>query len=439
MFPLSSFKIKTILVLLLLVVAMGSFFYTQYLVEKIREKERTSVELWAKAMEYQNEPHYQSTRNDISSMMLQIQNHSLLQQSQKEQWVQILRRAESDLANASMDFVVSELIIEDRFNIPAIVVDDDREIIQDRNVDEDDLNPELISEYGSINQPISIVFGSEEAQQQQLVYYGDSALITNLQYFPYVQFGLLTIFLGLGYLSLSSIKRNEQSNLWVGMAKEAAHQLGTPLSSIYGWMALLKEQFRSDEELKIIHELNKDVERIQFIAERFNKIGSAPELKPKRVIPLLDDVMDYLDRRIPKHGKNITLKRTFHDDEKLNINPELFSWAIENLVKNAADAIKNNNGTGEVSVTAMVNGKDYIIDVTDSGRGIEKKYQREIFNPGFSTKKRGWGLGLSLTKRIIEEYHGGKVSVLKSEVGKGTTFRIKVPIAVKPNQNHSST
>lgn len=437
MYPLSSFKIKAILVILLLIVAVGSFLYTQYLVEQIREKERTSVELWAKAMEYQNEPHYQSTRDDVNQMMLEIQNNSLLQDEMSSRWVQTLRRAESDLANASMDFVVSEIIIEDRFNIPAIVVDENREITQHRNVNSgdiennDDPNPELIDEFAAINHPIPIVFGSEDAQQQHMVYYGDSGLITTLQYFPYVQFGLLAIFLGLGYLSLSTIKRNEQSNLWVGMAKEAAHQLGTPLSSLYGWMALLKEQKNSDEDLKIIHELTQDLDRVQSIAERFNKIGSKPELKPKRVVSLLDDVMEYLDRRIPKHGKNITLKRTFDDDEKLNLNPELFSWAIENLVKNAVDAIKDNSGTGEVSLKARVSGSQYVIDISDTGKGIEKKYQREIFNPGFSTKTRGWGLGLSLTKRIIEEYHGGKVSILKTEKGKGTTFRISLPTQSK--------
>ncbi len=423
--------------MLLLIVAAGSFVYTQYLVEQIREKERTSVELWAKAMEYQNEPHYQSTRDDINQLMLEIQNNSLVQDDVRSRWLQTLRRAESDLANASMDFVVSELIIEDRFNIPAVVVDEDREITQHRNVSENEIdnqdepNPDLIDDFAAINQPIPIVFGAEDAQQQHMVYYGDSGLITTLQYFPYVQFGLLAIFLGLGYLSLSSIKRNEQSNLWVGMAKEAAHQLGTPLSSLYGWMELLKEQKNSDEDLKIIHELFKDLERVQSIAERFNKIGSKPELKRKRVVSLLDEVMEYLDRRIPKHGKNIVLKRTFYDDEKLNLNPELFSWAIENLVKNAVDAIKDNNDSGEVSLTARINGSQYVIDVSDTGKGIEKKYQREIFNPGFSTKKRGWGLGLSLTKRIIEEYHGGKVSVLQSEKGKGTTFRITLPLDSK--------
>ncbi len=435
MFSLSSFKIKTILVLLLMTIAGGSFVYTQYLIEQIREKERSSIELWATAMEYHSQPHYRSTRDDLSRMALEIRNNSMIPEQAREEWVQILQRAESDLANAPLDFVASELIIKNRFEIPSLVVDEEQEILQHRNTEEYDVDESLIERFASINQPISIVLETEDAHQEQKVYYGESGLITTLKYFPYIQFGLLAIFLGLGYMSLSSIKKNEQSNLWVGMAKEAAHQLGTPLSSLYGWMVLLKEQIKSEEELDIIHELYKDIERVQSIADRFNKIGSKPELRVHKAVPVLSDVMDYLEARIPKHGKNITLKRSFEADERLNMNPELFAWAIENLVKNAVDSIDSASDTGQVSIETFQKGGEYFIDVSDTGKGIEKKYQREVFNPGFSTKKRGWGLGLSLTKRIIEDYHGGRVYVFESVPGKGTTFRIRIPVKNGKNGN----
>lgn len=409
-------------------IAGGSFVYTQYLIEEIREKERSSIELWAKAMEYHSQPHYRTTRDDLNRMALEIRNNSIIPTESREEWVQILQRAESDLANAPLDFVASELIIKNRFEIPSLVVDEEQEILQHRNTENYDVDDSLIERFASINQPISIVLETEDAHQEQKIYYGESGLITTLKYFPYIQFGLLAIFLGLGYVSLSSIKRTEQSNLWVGMAKEAAHQLGTPLSSLYGWMALLKEQIKTEEELDIIHELYKDLERVQFIADRFNKIGSEPELREHRAAPILKDVMDYLEARIPKHGKNIRLKSSLKVDERLNLNPELFSWAIENLVKNAVDSIDNNSESAQVSIQTSQKGGEFFIDVTDTGRGIEKKYQRELFNPGFSTKKRGWGLGLSLTRRIIEDYHGGKVYVYESEPGKGTTFRIRMPV-----------
>lgn len=428
MIHFSSFKIKTLLVSLLLVIAAGSFIYTQYLIGEIREKERSSIELWAKAMEYHSQPHYRTTRDDLSRMIREINNHSALPQSHREEWVQVLQRAESDLANAPLDFVASELIIKNRFEIPSLVVDEQQEILQHRNTENYNVDASLIERFASMNPPISIVLETGEAHQEQKIYYGESGLITTLKYFPYIQFGLLAIFLGLGYVSLSSIKRTEQSNLWVGMAKEAAHQLGTPLSSLYGWMALLKEEIKTGEDLDIIHELYKDLDRVQFIADRFNKIGSEPELKAKRVVPLLQDVMNYLEARIPKHRNNIELNCIFNEDSKLRVNSELFSWAIENLVKNAVDSINGNNERGLVTIETMRKGGEFFIDVKDTGKGIEKRYQREVFNPGFSTKKRGWGLGLSLTKRIIEDYHGGRIYVYHSEPGKGTTFRIRMPV-----------
>ncbi|MFO8029880.1 MAG: HAMP domain-containing sensor histidine kinase [Cyclonatronaceae bacterium] len=427
-FNSTSNRIKGILVFLLVVTAIGSFVYTHYLVQKIREKEHSSVELWARAMEYNSKPLYRDTRNELSAIMVEMSTHDRLDDITKNRWIRALQRAESDLSNASLDFIASELIIKNRFEIPSVVVDEENKILASRNTEDRELDERLITEYASINDPIRIELGGETTEEVQYVYYGDSAIIRTLQFFPYVQFGLLGLFLGLGYLSLSSIKRTEQSNLWVGMAREAAHQLGTPLSSLYGWLALLKEQINDRETLQIAHEIGKDLQRMQTVADRFNKIGSIPELKPNKAGPIIRHVMEYLERRMPQIGKHVTLSLDMRSEKRIPINPELFAWAIENLLKNALDAIDTKNRAARVHIEADEHNGQYVIDVTDTGKGIEKKHKKEIFNPGYSTKKRGWGLGLSLTKRIVEEYHNGRIFVQRSVPGEGTTFRMILPM-----------
>lgn len=440
-FNSTSNRIKGILVALLVITAIGSFVYTHYLVQKIREKEHSSVELWARAMEYNSKPLYRDTRNELSAIMVEMSTHDRLDDMTKNRWIQALQRAESDLSNASLDFIASELIIKNRFEIPSVVVDEGKKILASRNTGNRELNERLISEYASTNDPIRIELGGETTEEVQYVYYGDSAIIRILQFFPYVQFGLLGLFLGLGYLSLSSIKRTEQSNLWVGMAREAAHQLGTPLSSLYGWLALLKEQINDRETLQIAHEIGKDLQRMQTVADRFNKIGSIPELKPNKAGPIIRQVMEYLERRMPQIGKHVTLSLEMRSEKRIPINPELFAWAIENLLKNALDAIDTKNHAARVHIEADERNGQYVIDVSDSGKGIEKKHKKEIFNPGFSTKKRGWGLGLSLTKRIVEEYHNGRIFVQRSVPGEGTTFRMIFPMngeGKKENGRHGT-
>ncbi len=427
-FNSTSNRIKGTLVFFLIVTAVASFTYTHYLVEKIREKEHSGVELWARALEYNSKPLYEETRSDLSAIMTEISAHEGIEDMVKNRWIRALHRAESDLSNASLDFIASELIIKNRFEIPSIVVDEDGSIIGSRNTGNRDLDDRIIAEYASLNEPIRIELGAGDMMQEQFIYYGDSAIIRTLQYFPFVQFGLLALFLGLGYLSLSSIKRTEQSNLWVGMAREAAHQLGTPLSSLYGWIALLKEQNNDQETLQIAHEIASDLNRMQTVAERFNKIGSIPELKPRKVGPLIRQVMEYLERRMPQIGKHVTLSLDVRSDKRIPVNQELFAWAIENLLKNSLDAIDTKNGNARVHIETHEHNNSYVIDVTDTGKGIENKNKKEIFNPGFSTKKRGWGLGLSLTRRIVEEYHKGKIFVYKSTPGEGTTFRMIFPM-----------
>ncbi len=426
----NSFRVKIFVITLLICIAIGSFAYTQYLIIKIRENERQSIELWAKAMEYTSSPQYPVTRNQLGQVMDEIQNHPLLANDTKLRWTAVLQRANSDLSNAALDFIANEFIINNRFEIPSIGVDENQNILHHRNISEQNLDTDLIDKYAALNEPIVIFVGDEDNPSSiQYFYYGESAIVQTLKLFPYIQFGLLALFLGLGYASLSSIKRNEQSSLWVGMARESAHQLGTPISSLMGWTALLKDSLKDESNLNTIHELEKDIVRLQSIAERFNKIGSEPELKQMRVGPVLANVAEYMQRRMPQLNQSGRLFSDIDMDARSEINEELFKWAIENLIKNAIDASTESQKDFYVKVTSRYESGKILIDLEDNGRGIEKKNFKEIFSPGFSTKKRGWGLGLSLARRIVEEYHKGSIYVHTSEPGKGTTFRIELPVS----------
>jgi hypothetical protein len=227
----------------------------------------------------------------------------------------------------------------------------------------------------------------------------------------------------IGYIGFSSIKRSEQSNIWVGMAKETAHQFGTPISSLMGWLEMLKINYKEpDKVLDITEEISNDVEKLNKITYRFSKIGAKPELIKKNVIEELKQVIAYFERRLPQTGKSVELNISGDENAYADINSELFEWVIENLIKNALDAIEGTSGKIEMSVKEFK--KRVEIEVNDSGKGIEMKRRKDVFRPGYSTKKRGWGLGLSLSKRIIEGYHGGKIFVKSSMPGEGTTFKI---------------
>jgi signal transduction histidine kinase len=422
LFP--SNRIKIILVLLLIILAGASFVYNQVLINKIMEQERNSVELWAKAFEHNVDPTHDRISRNLNSVASSLQMYPNVPDS----LVRLIREAE--LEKSTINFVMTEIIQpEHLFNIPVIVVDESGFVLAYRFIDDDNLNSqELVTRFAALHEPITIALQDRDRIQYQYVYYGESPMIQYLRFFPYVQFGILALLLGVGYTTYQSITRSEQSNLWVGMTKEAAHQLGTPLSSIYGWLQLLKDKNQNDDEtLSIAFEIENDVSRLKGIAERFNKIGSQPELKRLSLEPIIDDVMTYMERRLPKLGNKIEVKKFIQPDIKADLNPELFQWAIENLVKNSMDAIREHGNEAYVSVAARKEGQQIIIDIEDSGSGIDRKYVKEIFKPGFSTKKRGWGLGLSLTRRIIEDYHKGKVFVYSTEVNKGTVFRILLP------------
>lgn len=414
--------IKIVLAGLLALLAVASFFYNRILVEELLEHERASVELWAKALEFTNDP----VHDEITSNLLKSIDVLRTIEEVPDSVIQMIEEVEA--INPTLQFVSDNLLIDTRYSIPTIVTDENGEILANRFID-GEVSPDLVDQFAEVNDPITIVRSDGNQELRNYIYFGESQTVQYLRYFPFIQFGILAVLIGIGYLTYRSISRSEKSNLWVGMTKEAAHQLGTPLSSLYGWIQLLKENNKDDDEtLTIVYEIEKDVSRIKGITERFNKIGSEPELKSVRIDPIVDQVVDYMVRRLPQLGKKVDVRKSIKTDAKIRLNPELFQWAIENLIKNSMDAIRVKEGDSFIAVSVFENGDKLIIDVEDSGSGIDRKYVNEIFKPGYSTKKRGWGLGLSLTRRIIEDYHDGKIFVLQSEKNMGTTIRITLPL-----------
>lgn len=321
----------------------------------------------------------------------------------------------SDL-NASVTLPLK--VIENNNSIPMILVDEKGDILYTQNLDSiKSLNPNFIEKQLAImknqNEPITI---SYDGKNKQFIYYKDSDLLNKLTYYPIALILILILFLTVIYLFYSSNKAAETNRLWTGMAKETAHQIGTPLSSLLGWISILKME-KVDETY--IDEIEKDVYRLNTIANRFSKIGSVPELKSENIISVTKQAFDYLESRSSKQ-----ISFSFKTDEKeikTKLNKELFGWVIENLIKNAIDAMQ---GKGKLHLEISQTQKKVKIIVSDTGKGMPKKLFKQIFKPGFTTKKRGWGLGLSLSKRIVEDYHKGKIFVKKSELGKGTTFQI---------------
>jgi anti-sigma regulatory factor (Ser/Thr protein kinase) len=277
----------------------------------------------------------------------------------------------------------------------------------------DEMNPKIRSEIS-------------ESLILNYVHYGESKLITRLRLLPYIEISVVALWILIGYISFSYIKRSEQSSIWVGMARETAHQLGTPISSMMGWVELLKHQTGTSDPkiIETLHDMDNDLQRLQKIASRFSRIGSKPDLKDEDLVEVIERVLQYFQRRIPQTGKKVQLSLEYKSPIIVQINSELFEWVIENLIKNGLDAIEN--GSGRITISLSERQKSVNIDVTDTGKGIDMTYRKEVFRPGFSTKKRGWGLGLSLSQRIIETYHSGKLTLKDSKPGIGTTFRIKL-------------
>jgi two-component system, sporulation sensor kinase D len=336
-----------------------------------------------------------------------------------ELWAEAVRLLTTDLEQGvEMDYTLNFKVMEGNTNIPVILVDSNGTILETNNLksaakgDSLDMAEEAARIMGK-KQFIEVKISDDYTQY---VYYDDSSLLRKLIYFPFVQLMVMFLFLLVTVFALNASRKSEQNRVWVGLSKETAHQLGTPISSLLAWVELLKLK-EVDEQL--IKEIDKDTHRLKTIAERFSKIGSKPSLTPVELKPVLENALTYMRNR---SSKKITFKTSLPKGPILvNLNVPLFEWVIENLCKNAIDAMET---SGTITITALSEGEHLILDVSDTGKGIPKSHYKTVFKPGFTTKQRGWGLGLSLVKRIIEENHGGKIFVKASEPGKGTTFRI---------------
>ena len=387
----ASVNIKVVLLIIAVLIAIGTLYYTQTLVQKLQEKERQIVELYAKGIEY-----LANTTNpdvDITFLFDNIIKPIDFPLIQSDAENNVYNR--TDIRNVEIDTSLTN----EQFKV---------------------FVAELIAEMDATHPPIEVKYEDITINK---IHYGDSEQIKQLRYYPYIQLVIASLFIIIGYIGFSSIKRSEQSNIWVGMAKETAHQFGTPISSLMGWLEMLKINYKEpDKVLDITEEISSDVEKLNKITYRFSKIGAKPELAKKNVIEEMKQVVAYFERRLPQTGKTVELKIIGDESACAEINSELFEWVIENLIKNALDAIEGTSGKIEISVKEFK--KRVEVEVTDSGKGIEMKRRKDVFRPGYSTKKRGWGLGLSLSKRIIEGYHGGKIFVKSSMPGEGTTFKI---------------
>jgi len=367
-----------LLLLFAVIIGLFTLLYTQSLVSSLKTEEKKKVELWAEA-----------TRQLISS-------------------------AEN---SQNLAFIYS--IIENNKTVPVILTDGSDSIISVKNLDslkiKDPrfLQAELLR-MKEHSDPIVIDIGGGKINR---IYYRESTILRKLSWFPYVQLSVILLFILVSYLAFSSSRKAEQNQVWVGMSKETAHQLGTPTSSLAGWIEILQMKH---PEVTVTEELARDLARLEKIAERFSKIGSRPDLADEDIIEVIRQTTDYLKSRTS--SKVVITTDTGNVEElKVPINAALFSWVVENIIKNAIDAI---TGEGEIMINISESEFAAIIDIEDNGKGIPKSAHKRIFKPGYTTKKTGWGLGLSLSKRIIEEYHGGKIFVRHSEIGKGTGIRI---------------
>lgn len=336
-------------------------------------------------------------------------------------WAEATERMILAEGNENIDFYID--IIERNTTIPVYMLDSAGHIMYSRNVDHPVSNPT------SLNGPIEIRFEDELGQKVvQYIYYDESKLLVQLHYVPYYQFALIFIFILVAVLWLIYTQRSEQNRVWVGLSKETAHQLGTPISSLMAWQELLQSRYEGDE---LIPQMKSDILRLQTIANRFSKIGSTPELTCMDIVPVIEHALDYMriraSSKVTMNIVNYTNADNNTTSTKVMMNQPLFEWVVENLIKNAIDAM---DGKGTINCVLTVKEGRVRLDVIDTGKGIDRHAVNKIFQPGYSTKSRGWGLGLSLGKRIIENYHGGKLFVKATELGKGTTFRIELKQAI---------
>lgn len=385
---------KYSLLVFAVVIASGSLFYTRYLVNTIKHSERTRAQVWALSIKQM----FSSDDNDFLSYV----------------------------------FAVRDSLI-----VPAIIVDDKGDYITTRGLDSTKTYIKLPSApavKGKSQKTYDPAYFKSKLESMKLqhepirlkvlgsnwyVYYEDSFVLTQLRVFPYIQLSVIAIFLLVAYTAFNSSRKSEQNQVWVGLAKETAHQLGTPISSLMAWVELMKEKFNAEED-PLIAEMENDIKRLEIVADRFSKIGSKPVLEDHPVYEVVKDFMDYFKVRV---SNKISFELTGNPYLRAGLNIPLFDWVLENLLKNAVNAIEN-AGSIKVEISGSKTRQQVYIDVTDTGKGIPRSKFDTVFQPGYTTRKRGWGLGLSLTKRMIENYHNGQIFVKDSEASKGTTFRI---------------
>lgn len=390
-------NLKFIFIGVAIIIVATSLFVSHRLVEDLKNEERTRMEVWAAAM-------------------------------------RSLTEAEE---NTDLNLVLT--VINGNNSIPVIVTDEENKILSHRNLgiqsrsSQDSLKQlqgrltEMRQTGKHMKMPLEITSQEDNTTTQsspvQLhhinIYYEESLILHRLALFPYVQLAVVSLFLLVALVALLSTKKAEQNRVWVGLTKETAHQLGTPISSLMAWIEVLKETYPNDD---LLEDMQTDVQRLERITERFSKIGSQPALVNTSICPIIAQTVSYLQRRI---SSRITITSHIHQEVELPLSAPLFEWVLEVLCKNSADAM---SGAGSIDISGQIKDDRYIIDVTDTGKGIARKNFSSVFKAGYTTKQRGWGLGLSLSKRIIEKYHHGRIYVFQSIVGKGTTFRIELPL-----------
>ncbi len=373
-----SMRSRVIMIAIGAIVVSLSLIYTSNLANKLRLKEKHDVELWAHAMEYMSQ----------------------------------------DRMGAQDPFIAD--IVSKSQNIPFIMVDQDLKVVASHLVADDVISHpnklrEQIDDFADENMPLTVQL--RWSNQRHMIFYGNSSLLTALTYLPYAQMLIIVAFLLIIFVALRSSKQDEQNRVWIGLAKETAHQLGTPTSSLLGWIEYLRTQ---PIDQTIVDEMSKDLAHLMKIVDRFSKIGSETPLNPANINEVVSETVMYFRKRIPR---NVTLDYNglAIAPVQASINVALIEWVVENMMKNSLDALQ---GHGAINVKIESDEKNVYIDVCDTGKGISKSNWKRIFEPGFTTKTRGWGLGLSLSRRIVEEYHKGKIAVLESEIGKGTTIRV---------------
>lgn len=455
-----SVRLKLGLIVLAGIISVASLLYTQRLVDRLREREQALIQLWAdaqaelvKAQRQSVNPHLNELQ-DLEAYLQRLEQNgqvASLSAGQIARYQQAVNWAQAMPPTNELNFILNEIIQPNQFSIPAIITDSTgRQPRFWRNVAVPDTLvrpvPDSTAAFETLRQrkqdmaatfePIPIRVDLSAAQGQlaarsgrqltQYLYYDESWLIQELRIFPWVQFLFVGLFVMVGYFGFSYIRRSEQSNLWMGMAREAAHQLGTPLSSLMGWIERLRStDLDAAQRQETLDEIQNDVERLQRIADRFSDIGSQPKLERQNLVPVVEQTASYIQRRLPHRGQDVELMVDLPSSLEVEANQELFAWVLENLFKNAIDAIDEEHGY--IRVTGGRDPDRVYVEVEDSGSGIHRRQWGNLFRPGYSTKQRGWGLGLSLARRVVETYHGGTLELKDSTVGEGSTFRIELP------------